>query len=162
MTLQAFDGFQLDFASELSGLKPSTVATLRKHGIVKPERKSVGYSFSFADVLTLRLVRQLIDMGVKAKKIYLAHEYLSNIDPSKCLLHLELAINYDTGDIIKIGENLVSLSSHGQLLLPGVNYIIPIGHNLEQVRKNVIKLDQRLSSRPSRTLTVEAILKKYA
>lgn len=162
MGLKVIQGFQIEIASELSLMSVSSINSLRKNGLVSPAKSSVGYRYSFADVLTLRIIRQLRENGVSFSNIKKAHEYLAKIEPSKNLFNLEIAVRKDTGEVIEIGENLlVNLSKHGQLNLPFC-HILPIGKTLEPIRQNVLEFDRRMSRVPKRGLNLEELRRKYA
>ncbi|MBK7745701.1 MAG: MerR family transcriptional regulator [Candidatus Obscuribacter sp.] len=88
MALKVFEGFQLEMVSELSLLSASSINTLRRHGMVTPVKQSGGYLYSFADVLTLRVIRQLRENDVPLKNIVKAHDYLSKLNTSKSLFNL--------------------------------------------------------------------------
>ncbi|MBK9618869.1 MAG: MerR family transcriptional regulator [Candidatus Obscuribacter sp.] len=162
MALKVFEGFQLEMVSELSLLSASSINTLRRHGMVTPVKQSGGYLYSFADVLTLRVIRQLRENDVPLKNIVKAHDYLSKLNTSKSLFNLEIAVRKDTGEVVAVGENLVNLSRHGQLQIREVCHIIPIGRTLERVRKNIVELDRRLTRKPKTSISLAALRKKYA
>ncbi|MBA4026793.1 MAG: hypothetical protein C0473_00985 [Cyanobacteria bacterium DS3.002] len=162
MSLKFLDGFQLEMASELSGLKPASINTLRNKNVVVPAKTANGYAYSFADVLTLRVIRQLRDNGVPPVKIYKAHDYLSTLDCSNSLAGLMLAVRTDTGDVLEVGDHMVSLSQYGQLIIAGAVSIIPIGRTLEPLRQNVVELDKRFSQKRRQTVSVSSLVQKYA
>lgn len=164
MSLKVFYGFQLDMASEFTGLKPSQINTLKRHNVVSPKKTAQGFSYSFVDILLLRLCKQMRENGVPLNKIYQAHKYLKDIDPEKKLTNLVLAVRKDTGDIIELGEDLtVALSAHGQLIMRGVVVTLPVGKQLERVRRDVTDMDKRLSQgiTAKKTVSLEAMKRRY-
>lgn len=165
MSLKVFQGFQLEMAAEFTGMKAPQINTLKRNGIINPERTKEGFCYSFVDILLIRLCKQLRDNGVPLGKIYKAHEYLTTLDPEKRLTNLKLAVRTDTGDILELGEDLktVSLSQYGQLLLRGTVTILPVGKQLEKVRREVIDLDKRLNQgyKARKTISLEAMKRRY-
>lgn len=170
-SLKVFDGFPLDMASDLTGLKPWEIRRFRELGVIHPSKQSGNfYKFSFADILMLRLCKHLRRMDVTIKKIGQAHHYLNRLDPQKKLDAYQLYVRKDTGDILFFGEGkydeekaLVSASKFGQLCLKGMVHIIPVGIHLERLRKNVIDLDSRLDRgmKAKKLIPLDEIKKQY-
>lgn len=165
MSLKVFQGFQLEMAAEFTGMRSAQINTLKRNGIVKPEKTKEGYCYSFTDVLMIRLCKQLLDNGVRLGKLYKAHQYLTELDPEKRLTNVRLAVRIDTGDILWLGEDLktVSISDFGQLILRGTVSVLPVGKQLEKVRREVLELDKRLDVgyRAKRTVSLEAMKRRY-
>lgn len=167
MALKIFKGFALDEAADLSGLHKWEISRLKQYGVVVPKRTKQGWSYSFTDLLMLRLVKQLRENGVKLANVRKAHEHLSNIDPEKSLRNHKLYIRSDTKDIVYFGQmdgkTPISASQFGQLLMRGVLIILPVGVQLEAVRKNVIALDKDLdrSMRSKRVISLDTVLKRH-
>ena len=150
--MRLFTGFQLDLASDFTGLSEGEIRGLRQSGIVTPQKTTEGYKYSFQDLLMLRLIRLLKQYGVKLKNIKRAHQYLGGLDPSKRLANFKLYIRTDSKQILYLGENpqentMVALDQFGQLMATNVLAIIPVGEQLESLRKNVISFDQTLATR---------------
>ncbi|HEY9678641.1 MAG TPA: MerR family transcriptional regulator [Drouetiella sp.] len=166
--MKVFDGFQLDLASEFSGLSLSEIRVLRSKGVVKPERTRQGFKYSFSDILVLRLVRVLKAAGIKVRNIAKAHEYLSDINPEKSLASYMLYINRESKSILYVGENptegvLVNATQYGQLVAKNLLVALPIGTYLEEVRKSILKLDSDLDAglRTTKTISLATFLRKY-
>jgi DNA-binding transcriptional MerR regulator len=169
MALKVFNGFSLDMAADLSGLKSHEINRLRDFGVVKPTKTRQGFSYSFADLLMLRLVRQLRLNDVKLKDIHQANKYLSDLDPSRNLNNYKLYIRTDSKEIVFFGDQvdnrhaLISASKFGQLLLAGLLVVIPVGRQLENLRRNVISFDRDLdrSMRAQKVIPLDAVLAQH-
>lgn len=166
--LKVFTGFQLDVAADFTGLSHSEIRWLRENKMVSPKKTKEGYIYTFGDILTLRLVRILKAHGVKPRNISRAHQYLKSYDPETSLSSLKLYLREDTKAILSIGDSptatsMVSLSDYGQLLATGVLVVIPVGHQLEAMRKDVLTLDRRLgaSLKAKRFSSLETVEKRY-
>jgi DNA-binding transcriptional MerR regulator len=169
MALKVFKGFSLDMAADLSGLDKSEIKRLRNYGIVSPPRTKQGFAYTFANLLMLRLIKQLRLNDVNLKDIRNAHEYLSELDPNKNLREFKLYIRTDSKEIVYFGEKpdnrhaLINASKFGQLLLDGLLVVIPVGKQLEQVRQNVIDFDRELdqSMRSTKVIPLDKVLARY-
>lgn len=166
--MKVFQGFQLDMASDFTGLSHGEIRWLREKRIVAPEKTKEGYRFTFSDILTLRLVRVLKFHGVRPKNIQRAHDYLQDYSPDQNLSSLKLYIKEDTKTILYLGnkpqENqLVSMSDYGQFIAAGLLVTIPVGQHLESLRREVVSLDKRLhaSLRSKKLIPLSAIKEKY-
>ncbi len=147
MKLAVFQGFSQDIVLDLTGLSASRLRSYRESGIVKPKKAEQSFQYSFQDVLTLKLIKQLILRDVKPMYIKNASRYFDDIDPSKSLLHYKLYFRDDTKEIIYFGDEpgqMINASQFGQLILDGVALILPIGEELEKVRVHIIDFDQSI------------------
>lgn len=169
MALKIFTSFSLDMAADLSGMNKNEISRLRKYGVVTPPKTKQGFSYSFANLLMLRLVKQLRLNDVALKDIKQAHEYLTDLDPEKSLREYKLYIRTDSKEIVYFGEKpdndhaLISASKFGQLLFAGLLVVIPVGKQLEQVRQSVISFDRDLnkSMHAKKVIPLNAVLAKY-
>jgi len=166
--LKLFSGFSLDMASDFTGLRPGEIDWLRQQGIVAPKKKASRYVYTFTDLLVLRLVRRLKINDIRVSNVKKAKNYLGSIDPEKSLINVTLYIGARTGQIYYIGEEpqqdvMVSITQQGQLVRKDFVWAIPIGKDLERVRKEIISLDKDLSERIAKPkpISLEAGLKKY-
>jgi len=168
--LKIFNGFSLDMSSGLSHLSVRDIDSLRLHGVVKPEKTSRGFIYSFRDLLMLRVVRQLKLNDVKLKNIRQADKYLRDIDPSRDLSNYKLYIRDDTKDVLYLGDDLeksnlsiINASRQGQLHLQRFLTILPVGKQLEQVRQDIFRMDDELdrSMRARKIISLDAVLKKH-
>ncbi len=144
MKLAVFHGFSQDMVLDLTGLSPSQLRSYRESSAVKPQKTEQGYQYSFQDVLTLKLVKQLTRRNVKPAHIKNASKYFDDIDPFKSLLQYKLYLRDDSKEIIYFGDKpgqLINASKWGQLLIDGVLLVLPIGEELEPVRQQVIDFD---------------------
>lgn len=167
-SLKLFDGFSLDMAADFAGLRPGELTWLRKQGIVKPTKRGSAYMYTFTHLLVLRLVYRLKRENIPVKSIKKAKEYLSSIDPSKNLANIALYVGQDTGKIYYIGESpqkdvLVELTQGGQLVRRDFLRTLPVGRELEMMRKDVLSLDKTLSTRikSPKLVPFDQGLKKY-
>lgn len=150
--VQVFDGFSQDMVQDFTGLKAWEVRRIREYGIVVPEKTAVGFKYSFADVLMLRLCKELkYRYEVSLNNIKRANQYFALLDPSTKLDNYRLFVRSDTGEILFFGdeyngdEALINASKLGQLAIKGAIIILPVGKHLEHVRQNLVRLDERLS-----------------
>lgn len=166
--MKLFDGFALDMASDFTGLSKGEIDWLRKQRIVSPQRTRSGMKYAFSELLMLRLVRLLKLSRVPVKNIKAARAYLKDIDPSKDLTKVKLHVRSDTRQILYLGEKpqkgmLVNLNQYGQLQAENLLEIIPVGYDLEHLRRDVIDLDETLSTRleSKKLVPLEKVMKKY-
>lgn len=168
--LKVFTGFQLDVAADFTGLKHSQIDRLRKNGVIKPTKTSTGYCYSFQDLLTLRLVRQLLLNDVTIGNITKAHDYLTGYSPEQNLANIKLYVSQETKEILYIGDPsndekqfLVSMNRYGQMVLKGLVTILPVGRQLEGMRRDVIKLDKQLDKglKAVKVVSLDTLRKKY-
>jgi DNA-binding transcriptional MerR regulator len=169
MALKFFNGFSLDMAADLSGMDKREISRLREYGVVSPPKTKQGFSYSFANLLMLRLIKQLRLNDVTLKDIGQAHEYLTGLNPDRSLREYKLYIRTDSREIVYFGERpenhhaLISASKFGQLLLDGLLVVIPVGKQLEQVRQNVINFDHDLdrSMRAKKVIPLDTVLARH-
>lgn len=163
--LKVFNGFQLDMAADFTDMSPSKINTLRKKGILKPEKTSEGYCYSFADILTLRLCQQLRENNVPLNNVYNAHEYLQNWDPGRSLLHIKIKVRDPDGQILEIidNETVICLSQFGQLIHSDIVRTISVGKEMEKVRLNVLAFEKTVTKgmEIKRTVSVEAMKRHF-
>ena len=165
MRLSVFKGFSQDMVLDLTGITASQLKSYRESKTVKPKRTSQGFLYSFQDVLTLKLVSQLLKMNVSPSNVKSASKYFHEIDPSKCLLNYKLYIREDNKEILFLGEasETVSASRWGQLIIDKVVRVVPVGEAMEEVRNKVIELDASIKrgASQSKLIPFREALKKH-
>jgi hypothetical protein len=170
--LKIFVGFSLEVAEDMTGLKKSEIDSLRRYGVVGPGKTKQGYLYSFVDLLMLRLVKQLRLNDVTLKNIGRAHEYIADIDPTKNLSGYKLYVRTDTREIVFFGDQdsdndkrklLINASEFGQLLHANVLLIIPVGKQLEKVRKTALQFDTDLnrSMQQKQVIPLDTLLSRH-
>ena len=166
--LKVFHGFQLELASDYSGLSTGEIRALRQNGLVSPEKTKEGFRYSFSDLLVLRLVRVLKAEGIRLRNIASAHKYLKGINPDKSLASYKLYIDDSAKSILYVGEqpqteSLVDATKFGQLALKNLLTILPVGKYLEQTRQEVRKFDSDLHKglHARKTIPLNTFLRKY-
>ena len=167
--MKVFDGFTADMASDFTGLTPGEIEWLRSQGIVLPKRAKAGYYiYTFTELLMMRLVKLLKLNKIKVKNIKKSKDYLKNIEPSKRLFNLKLYIHSSSGDILYLGEEpqnnvMVNMTKFGQLMAQNLLDILPVGRDLEELRLEVVGLDDSLAERiqSPKLIPMEQVFKKY-
>ncbi|MBZ0189530.1 MAG: MerR family transcriptional regulator [Candidatus Obscuribacterales bacterium] len=166
--MKIFNGFALDMASDVTGLSKGEIRWLIKQKILSPKKVAGGYQYTFSELLMLRLVRLLKMNRVRVKNIKRAREYIKGVDPSKDLTNMKLYVQANTQEILYIGEHPqdgihVNMSEFGQLVASNLLEILPVGRDLEHMRRGVLDLDETLSSRVSSKDLIPAddVLKLY-
>lgn len=166
--MKVFDGFALDMASDVTGLSKGEIRWLIKQKILAPKKVAGGYQYSFSELLMLRLVRLLKLNRVRVKNIKRAREYIKEIDPSKDLTNMKLYVQANTQEILYIGEHPqdgvhVNMSDFGQLVASNLLDILPIGRDLEHMKRGVLNLDETLSARvrSKNLIPADDVLKEY-
>jgi len=167
--LKIFEGFSLDMASDISALSKGEIRWLLKQGILSPAKDEHGANvFSFSELLMLRLVRLLKVMRVRVKNIKRARQYIKQMDPGKDLTNVMLYMDTGTHELLYLGEKpqkgiLVNINKSGQLQPRQLLAILPVGPDLEFMRRDVIDLDKTLSKRlkSKKLVSMEDVFKKY-
>lgn len=150
--MKVFTGFSQELLVDFTELKSWEIRRLRDYGVVQPTRTKSGYRYSFADVMLLRLCRELhYRYEVSLGNIRNAHQYFAELNPEQSLDAYLLFVRNDNKDVLYFGESydedraLISASKCGQLAIKGAISILPVGKQLEPARQNVISFDERLN-----------------
>jgi DNA-binding transcriptional MerR regulator len=165
--LNLFDGFQLDMAVMFTDLSSSKIRTLRENGIVKPRKTRSGYLYGFTDLILLKLIKTLKDLGVKPANIKEANRFVKKLDPSKDLSKFKLFIQKDTLRILGLsdeGAAFCGLDQHGQLVNKQLVHTVDVGEALEKTRRRVKSVDKaalRSQDPNCKTYTLDQIKKRY-
>ena len=121
---------QLDYWARTDLVRPS-IADARGSGTQR--------TYSYRDLVRLKVVKSLLDAGVKLQTARSAIEYLKE-DLGDDWASASLVLNGSTSVLARTGDDLVDLVRRGQ----GVLNIVPLGHVMEAldagVREHVAEL----------------------
>jgi hypothetical protein len=143
----------IDYAEDFSTLKQAQIYALVKKNILKPEKKSGVYYFSYTDIYVLRIFKILKREGLSHLNIENAYGYLVNLDENKplssyALLHDGISV-YTIQDL---DYYLINASKGGQLTLPDCIKFQSIGTELDALRQRMNKEKKdllHLASKPN-------------
>jgi DNA-binding transcriptional MerR regulator len=128
----------IDYAEDFSTLKQSQIYTLIKKNILKPEKKSGVYYFSYTDIYVLRIFRILKREGLSHLNIENAYGYLVNLKEDE---PLSAYVLFHDGNSVYTIENLhsylINASKGGQLTLPDCIQVQAIGSELDALRQRM-------------------------
>ena len=166
--MKLFKGFALDMASDFTGLSKGEIRWLVQTNIISPHKDAGAYCYSFKELIMLRLIRLLKLYRVKVKNIKQARKYLKSLDEKKDLTQYQLYVRTDTNHILYLGEQpdegvLVDTNQYGQLVQKNCLSILPVGRDLEQMRSEVVDLDETLAKRvkSKKLVPMEEVFAKY-
>ncbi len=125
---------QLDYWARTDLVRPS-IADARGSGTQR--------SYSYRDLVRLKVIKSLLDAGVKLQAARKAIEYLRE-DLGDDWAAASLVLAGTTSVLARNGEDLVDLVRHGQ----GVLNIVPLGHVVEELDARILELQP--DRRPAR------------
>ena len=101
-------------------------------------------TYSFADLVRLKVVKSLLDAGVKLQTARKAIEYLRD-DLGEDWATASLVLDGTNSVLARDGEALVDLVRHGQ----GVLNIVPLGSMVHELDAAIVELTPAASSEPA-------------
>ena len=117
---------QLDYWTRTELISPS---------IEKGEGSGSRRRYSYKDLLELRVIKNLIDGGIKVEKIREIFEYLKeNLDQEVTKVNLVISGNKTV--LVKSGDELIDILQKGQ----GVLNILPLATVKEEVDSAIVQL----------------------
>ena len=117
---------QLDYWTRTELISPS---------IEKGEGSGSRRRYSYKDLLELRVIKNLIDGGIKVEKIREIFEYLKeNLDQDVTKVNLVISGNKTV--LVKSGDELIDILQRGQ----GVLNILPLATVKEEVDSAIVQL----------------------
>ena len=117
---------QLDYWTRTELISPS---------IEKGEGSGSRRRYSYKDLLELRVIKNLIDGGIKVEKIREIFEYLKeNLDQDVTKVNLVISGNRTV--LVKSGDELIDILQKGQ----GVLNILPLATVKEEVDSAIVQL----------------------
>tara|TARA_B100001758_G_C18184746_1_gene491347 strand:- start:179 stop:640 length:462 start_codon:yes stop_codon:yes gene_type:complete len=117
---------QLDYWTRTELISPS---------IEKGEGSGSRRRYSYKDLLELRVIKNLIDGGIKVEKIREIFEYLKeNLDQDVTKVNLVISGNKTV--LVKSGDELIDILQKGQ----GVLNILPLATVKEEVDSAIVQL----------------------
>ena len=112
-----------------------TRTELISHSIEKGEGSGSRRRYSYKDLLELRVIKNLIDGGIKVEKIREIFEYLKeNLDQDVTKVNLVISGNKTV--LVKSGDELIDILQKGQ----GVLNILPLATVKEEVDSAIVQL----------------------
>ncbi len=117
---------QLDYWARTDLVRPS-LADARGSGTQR--------SYSYRDLVRLKVIKSLLDAGVKLQTARKAIEYLRE-DLGDDWARASLVLNGTSSVLARTGDDLVDLVRHGQ----GVLNIVPLGHVVEELDARIHEL----------------------
>lgn len=117
---------QLDYWTRTELISPS---------IQKGEGSGSRRRYSYKDLLELRVIKNLIDGGIKVEKIRKIFEYLKeNLDQDVTKVNLVISGNKTV--LVKSGDELIDILQKGQ----GVLNILPLATVKEEIDSAIVQL----------------------
>lgn len=117
---------QLDYWTRTELISPS---------IQKGEGSGSRRRYSYKDLLELRVIKNLIDGGIKVEKIRKIFEYLKeNLDQDVTKVNLVISGNKTV--LVKSGDELIDILQQGQ----GVLNILPLATVKEEIDSAIVQL----------------------
>jgi DNA-binding transcriptional MerR regulator len=117
---------QLDYWTRTELISPS---------IQKGEGSGSRRRYSYKDLLELRVIKNLIDGGIKVEKIRKIFEYLKeNLDQDVTKINLVISGNKTV--LVKSGDELIDILQKGQ----GVLNILPLATVKEEIDSAIVEL----------------------
>ena len=117
---------QLDYWARTDLVRPS-IADARGSGTQR--------TYSYRDLLRLKVVKSLLDAGIKLQTARKAIEYLRE-DLGDDWATASLVLNGSQSVLARTGEDLVDLVRGGQ----GVLNIVPLGHVVDELEASIVEL----------------------
>ena len=117
---------QLDYWTRTELISPS---------IEKGEGSGSRRRYSYKDLLELRVIKNLIDGGIKVEKIREIFEYLKD-QLSQDVTKVNLVISGNKTVLVKSGDELIDILQKGQ----GVLNILPLATVKEEVDSAIVEL----------------------
>jgi DNA-binding transcriptional MerR regulator len=118
---------QLDYWARTDLVRPS-IADAKGSGTQR--------TYSFQDLVRLKVVKSLLDAGVKLQTARKAIEYLRE-DLGDEWASASLVLNGTSSVLARTGDDLVDIVRHGQ----GVLNIVPLGHVVEELDARIHELE---------------------
>jgi DNA-binding transcriptional MerR regulator len=123
---------QLDYWARTDLVRPS-LADARGSGTQR--------SYSYRDLVRLKVIKSLLDAGVKLQAARKAIEYLRE-DLGEDWPTASLVIDGSSSVLARTGDDLVDLVRRGQ----GVLNIVPLGHVVEELDASIVELHPNASA----------------
>src|SRR6516225_2272016 len=118
---------QLDYWARTDLVRPS-IADAKGSGTQR--------TYSYRDLVRLKVVKSLLDAGVKLQTARKAIEYLRE-DLGDEWASASLVLNGTNSVLARTGDDLVDIVRHGQ----GVLNIVPLGHVVEELDARIHELE---------------------
>jgi DNA-binding transcriptional MerR regulator len=125
---------QLDYWARTDLVRPS-IADARGSGTQR--------AYSYRDLVRLKVVKSLLDAGVKLQTARKAIEYLRE-DLGDEWASASLVLNGTNSVLARNGDDLVDIVRHGQ----GVLNIVPLGHVVEELDARIHELEPATRGAP--------------
>jgi DNA-binding transcriptional MerR regulator len=126
---------QLDYWARTDLVRPS-IADARGSGTQR--------TYSYRDLVRLKVVKSLLDAGVKLQTARSAIEYLKE-DLGDDWASASLVLNGNTSVLARTGDDLVDLVRRGQ----GVLNIVPLGHVVDELDNRIVEMHPDLRREPA-------------
>ena len=126
---------QLDYWARTDLVRPS-IADARGSGTQR--------TYSYRDLVRLKVVKSLLDAGVKLQTARKAIEYLRE-DLGDDWASASLVLNGSSSVLARSGDDLVDIVRHGQ----GVLNIVPLGHVVDELEARIHELDAAVAAAES-------------
>lgn len=117
---------QLDYWARTDLVRPS-IADARGSGTQR--------TYSYRDLVRLKVVKSLLDAGVKLQTARSAIEYLKE-DLGDDWASASLVLNGSSSVLARTGDDLVDLVRRGQ----GVLNIVPLGHVVDELDTRIVEM----------------------
>lgn len=154
-------GFTCQQVMKITGLSRRQLSYWRKTGLITPQQHTSGghARYSFADLLTLKTAKKLIDAGLSLQRIRKSISSLANFLPSCTAPLTELSLVV-TGDVILVLHRETAFEA-----LTGQEWIYPVAELAREAERSrgIREPEQRLLfARPDIAPASEAQAKKTA
>jgi DNA-binding transcriptional MerR regulator len=126
---------QLDYWARTDLVRPS-IADARGSGTQR--------TYSYRDLVRLKVVKSLLDAGVKLQTARKAIEYLRG-DLGDDWASASLVLNGTSSVLARTGDDLVDLVRHGQ----GVLNIVPLGYVVHELDARILELTPEAAAAPA-------------
>ena len=127
---------QLDYWARTELVRPS---------LADAQGSGTQRSYSYRDLVRLKVIKSLLDSGVKLQVARKAIEYLRE-DVGEDWGTVSLVLNGANSVLARTGDDLVDLVRHGQ----GVLNIVPLGHVVEELDASIHDLGPEAAAAPPR------------
>lgn len=127
---------QLDYWARTELVRPS---------LADAQGSGTQRSYSYRDLVRLKVIKSLLDSGVKLQVARKAIEYLRE-DVGEDWGTVSLVLNGTNSVLARNGDDLVDLVRHGQ----GVLNIVPLGYVVEELDASIHDLGPEATAAPAR------------
>lgn len=149
------DGFSGRRAAEIVGITYRQLDYWARTDLIRPslaDAKGSGSRrrYSYRDLLELKVVKNLLDAGIRLESVREAFRYLRE-NLGEDVSSVNLVLNGRSSVLVHTGEELVDLVRHGQ----GVLNILPLATVKDEVDAAILELPAERESAlpPARTMT---------